>query len=102
MLTNPNPVKVKNSINFTANGVAVETKYEIYDAYGNIVKKGVGNSGDINLNLINMLNYAGLIANPILVSTKSHGIPLFPTLEGFNYVIAGVELNGSLYLLANL
>ena len=39
-----NPVKVKNSINFTANGVAVETKYEIYDAYGNIVKKGVGNS----------------------------------------------------------
>jgi len=49
--------------------------------------------------LINMLNYAGLIANPILVSTKSHGIPLFPTLEGFNYVVAGVELNGSLYLL---
>lgn len=39
-----NPVKVKNSINFTANGIAVETKYEIYDAYGNIVKKGVGNS----------------------------------------------------------
>jgi hypothetical protein len=39
-----NPVKVKNSINFTANGKAVETKYEIYDAYGNIVKKGVGSS----------------------------------------------------------
>jgi hypothetical protein len=39
-----NPVKVKNTINFTANGVAVATKYEIYDAYGNIVKKGVGNS----------------------------------------------------------
>ncbi|MBA4153888.1 DUF3857 domain-containing protein [Flavobacterium sp.] len=67
----------------------------VKDAY----KKGVGNSGDINLNLINMLNYAGLIANPILVSTKSHGIPLFPTLEGFNYVVAGVELNGSFYLL---
>lgn len=39
-----NPVKVKDVINFTANGKAIETKYEIYDAYGNIVKKGVGTS----------------------------------------------------------
>jgi hypothetical protein len=39
-----NPVKVKDVINFTAAGKSVETKYEIYDAYGNIVKKGVGNS----------------------------------------------------------
>jgi len=38
------PVKVKDVINFTANGQAVETRYEIYDAYGNIVKKGVGSS----------------------------------------------------------
>lgn len=39
-----NPVKVKDAINFTSNGKPVETKYEIYDAYGNIVKKGVGTS----------------------------------------------------------
>lgn len=39
-----NPVKVKDVINFTSGGKAVETKYEIYDAYGNIVKKGVGTS----------------------------------------------------------
>jgi hypothetical protein len=38
------PAKVKEIINFTANGAAVETRYEIYDAYGNIVKKGVGSS----------------------------------------------------------
>lgn len=37
-----NPKKVKNKINFSAGGTPVETKYEIYDAYGNIVKKGVG------------------------------------------------------------
>ena len=36
------PAKVKNEIKFLANGSAVETRYEIYDAYGNIVKKGVG------------------------------------------------------------
>jgi hypothetical protein len=38
------PVKVKEVISFTANGQPVETRYEIYDAYGNIVKKGVGSS----------------------------------------------------------
>ena len=39
-----NPVKVKDQINFTASGKPIETKYEIYDAYGNIVKKGIGSS----------------------------------------------------------
>lgn len=38
------PAKVKDIINFLANGQAIETRYEIYDAYGNIVKKGVGSS----------------------------------------------------------
>lgn len=36
------PAKVKNEIKFLANGSPAETRYEIYDAYGNIVKKGVG------------------------------------------------------------
>ncbi|MFT5857993.1 MAG: hypothetical protein ACI865_000077 [Flavobacteriaceae bacterium] len=36
------PAKVKNEIKFLSTGSAVETRYEIYDAYGNIVKKGVG------------------------------------------------------------
>lgn len=48
------PVKVKESISFTANGQPVETRYEIYDAYGNIVKKGVGSS----VNCSNLLSGA--------------------------------------------
>lgn len=36
------PAKVRGEIKFIANGAEVETRYEIYDAYGNIVKKGVG------------------------------------------------------------
>lgn len=55
-------------------------------------KKGSGNVADINLMLTAMLRYANLDANPVLVSTKSHGIPLFPTRNGFNYVIASVTL----------
>lgn len=41
-----NPVIVKKSIEFTANGKPIETKYEIFDAYGNIVKKGSGTKVD--------------------------------------------------------
>lgn len=35
------PSIVKDKIEFYTNGIPVETRYEIYDAYGNIVKKGV-------------------------------------------------------------
>ncbi len=38
------PAKVKNEIRFVADGEPINTRYEIYDAYGNIVKKGVGSS----------------------------------------------------------
>ena len=62
-------------------------------------KDGVGNVADINLMLTAMLRYAGLDANPVLVSTKAHGKPLFPTSQGFNYVISAVGLDGHLVLL---
>jgi hypothetical protein len=38
------PEKVKDLVSFTSNNKPIETKYEIYDAYGNIVKKGFGSS----------------------------------------------------------
>ncbi len=62
-------------------------------------KEGLGNAAEINLVLVAMLRKAGLEANPILVSTRSHGIPLFPTKDGFNYVIAGVEIQDNVILL---
>ena len=62
-------------------------------------KQEAGNVGDINLILISMLRNANLNANPVLISTKSHGVPIFPTLNGFNYVVAGLELNGKFYLM---
>ncbi|HRZ31923.1 MAG TPA: DUF3857 domain-containing protein [Flavobacterium sp.] len=93
--------KMAAILEFCKNKIKWNDFNSIYSGKGvkEAYKKGVGNSADINLNLINMLNFAGFDANPILVSTKSHGIPLFPTKEGFNYVIAGVELAGNKYLL---
>jgi hypothetical protein len=63
-------------------------------------KDGAGNVADINLILTAMLRSAGLEANPVLLSTRTNGFPLFPTLDGFNYVIAMVEFtDGSSILL---
>ncbi len=60
---------------------------------------GVGNVAEINLTLVAMLREAGVKANPILVSTRDHGVPLFPTSNGFNYVIAGIEMDNNIILL---
>ncbi len=75
-----------------------------YGKYTNVgvrkaYKDGVGNAAEINLTLVSMLREVGLPANPVLVSTRSHGIPIFPTSDGFNYVIAAVELENNIKLL---
>ncbi|MEE9408049.1 MAG: transglutaminase domain-containing protein [Polaribacter sp.] len=62
-------------------------------------KEGVGNVADINLMLTSMLRSAGLNSNPVIVSTKANGVPLFPTLDGFNYVISMVEFTDNTYVL---
>ncbi|WP_416444432.1 DUF3857 domain-containing protein [Leeuwenhoekiella sp. A16] len=61
--------------------------------------KGSGNSAEINLMLTALLREVGLDANPVLISTRDNGFPMFPTREGYNYVIASVRLNGELILL---
>ncbi|WP_223269209.1 MULTISPECIES: DUF3857 domain-containing protein [unclassified Polaribacter] len=52
-----------------------------------------GNAAEINLMLTAMLREAGLNANPVLVSSKGNGVPLFPTIKGFNYVISSVQFS---------
>lgn len=66
----------------------------VRDAY----KSGIGNTADINLMLTAMFRYAGLDANPVLISTKSHGIPIFPTRNGFNYVISAVAMGDQYFV----
>ena len=50
------PSKVKDEIQFMVNGHLTETLYEIFDAYGNIVKKGFGNNVDCS-NLVRGIYY---------------------------------------------
>lgn len=75
-----------------------ERKYTS-DRLNKVYDEGLGNSADINLILTAMLRATGLEANPIISSTVSKGIPLFPTLTGFNYVFTHVDINGQEFLL---
>ena len=62
-------------------------------------KEQKGNSAEINLMLTSMLRKAGMDANPVLLSTRKNGIPLFPTRDGYNYVICGVRQSDGILLL---
>jgi len=84
--------QINKVLAFIKQKIKWNNKYRIYAKKGvaKAYKEGLGNSAEINLSLIAMLRAAGLDANPVLVSTFEHGIPLFPSERGFNYVIAHV------------
>ena len=69
------------------------------DGLKSAYKNRTGNVAEINLMLVSMLRFAGLEANPVLVSTKSNGIPLFPSRTAFNYVICAVEIPDGVIML---
>lgn len=66
-----------------------------------VLRRGSGNAAEINLLLVAALREMGLNANPVVSSTRRNGIVLqaFPTINRFNYVIAGVELENKELLL---
>jgi len=85
---------VKNKMNWNA-VKRVTTKESLQKAY----KESTGNSAQINLMLTALLRACGVKANPVLVSTRDHGFPAFPTLDGFNYVVVCAEVGGKELLL---
>ena len=60
-----------------------------------------GTAADVNLLLIAALRQAGLAAQPVLLSTRTHGRvdANFPQLQQFNYVIGALPLPGGQELL---
>ncbi len=62
-------------------------------------KQKTGNAAEVNLMLTSMLIYAGLNANPVLVSTRSHGISLFPATAAFDFVVSSVKMGDQIVLL---
>jgi hypothetical protein len=74
---------------YTDNGIA-----KIWD-----LKKG--NTADINLLLIKLLNDAGVTTAPILFSTRDNGLvsPLYPSVRQFNTVMAYIKIGEKVFVL---
>lgn len=93
--------KIRAIFNFVKSKVKWDDYYgySCNDGVKNAYKKGTGNAAEINLMLTAMLRYAKIEANPVLISTRSNGIAIFPNRAAFNYVIAAVEIENDLILL---
>jgi len=85
---------VKDNIKW--NGM--DGKY-FYNGIRKALKEKKGNTADINLTLVAMLRYAGVKANPVILSTKDNIIPFFPTVDRLNYVVAYAVIDGKEYFL---
>lgn len=87
------------------NHVKSNVKWNNYNGYycdegvKSAYKKKTGNVAEINLMLVAMLRSAGFNANPVILSTRSNGVPLYPSRAAFNYVIAAVELQDQIVLM---
>ncbi|MDP4206061.1 MAG: DUF3857 domain-containing protein [Bacteroidota bacterium] len=71
------------------------------DNIDKVYERGSGSTAEINLLLLALLREAGYKADPVLISTRSHGKIQedYPLLSNFNTVLAYLNLNGKIYLL---
>lgn len=77
-----------------------KSRYGVNDPLKLVYKKKRGNSAEINLILIAMLQHAGLNVHPVILSTRPNGLlhPTIAMIHKFNYVVAQVEIGGKTYL----
>ena len=95
--------KLKYLFNFVRDELKWNEEDEIY-AFTGLTKtwgKKEGSSGDINLLLTYLLRKAGLKANPILLSTRDHGLvnDLYPFIAQFNTVMCHVPIGNKFFIL---
>jgi len=93
--------KVDVALNFLKSKVKWNGDYGLFTKEGlkDAYKIGSGNVSDVNLLLVSMLRELGIEADPVLVSSTNNDIPIFPTREGFNYVIVQANYGGEKVLL---
>ena len=67
----------------------------------NVLKNKKGSEAEINLLLVAMLRKAALNADPVMLSTRSHGYAYsnYPIMERFNYVVCRFKINDKIIYL---
>lgn len=90
--------KAKGIYQYVKDNVQWNGTYSMYTDRDlkDVLKKKSGNSGEINLLLINLLKRADIDAKPVLVRTLDLGRPenIYPMFNQFNQVIAMIKVNG--------
>jgi hypothetical protein len=87
---------IKN--NFTCN---YDGRFLMTNPLKTVYRMRTGNVADINLLLLSMLIQKGISCEPILLSTRAHGLNFFnyPILSKYNYIICKVNIDGKSYYL---
>lgn len=72
-----------------------------YDGVEDAYRKKEGNMADINLTLLTLLKKCGVKADPILFSTRNHGLvnTMYPEPGQFNVVMAYIPIDGKYWVL---
>ncbi len=95
--------KAKAVFEYIQQNIKWNNIYGIYcvDGLRKVIENHSGSCADVNLALVVALNEAGFHAAPVLLSTREHGLvnKLYPVTDGFNYVIARLDVNEKTYLL---
>ncbi|MBX2841551.1 MAG: carboxypeptidase-like regulatory domain-containing protein [Flammeovirgaceae bacterium] len=95
--------KMERIYKYVQNNVRWNGEYSIFVSKDlkKIAETKKGNSADVNLYLTALLNDAGIKANPVVLSTKTHGhlLQSVPDIRKLNNVIAEVKINGKTILL---
>ncbi len=78
-----------------------EYRFGVTDNLKKVFKRERGTSAEVNLILIAMLREANLKVDPVILSTRSNGVlhPSMAMLQGFNHVIARVQVGDKSYLI---
>lgn len=84
--------------NFTCTS---HSRFSMDQTLKGLIKTRNGNVAEINLLLTAMMKYAGIDADPVILSTRSNGytFSMYPILSKFNYVICRVVIDGKIFYL---
>lgn len=95
--------RAKKIFEYVRNNITCTDHSSVYmdQSLKNVLKTRNGNVAEINLLLTAMMRYAGIQADPVILSTTDNGYTfhLYPLLSRFNYVVSRVLVDGKEYML---
>jgi hypothetical protein len=89
--------KAKNIFNYVRDHYTCTDHSSLYCANPLKTVHRNGREAEINLLLVAMLNHAHLSADPVILSTRSHGFTheMYPLLSRFNYVVGRLLIDST-------